>query len=428
MASASQSASSAANKTKKDVGQPTLSEDGKTKVYQVHGRKFEVDSHYDVTKVVGYGAYGTVCAAVDHKAGIKVAIKKMAGVFDDLIDGKRILREITVLTSVRHPNVVKLYTVLRPVDPAKFTDIYMVTALLDADLNHIIRSKQRLLDAHCQYFMAQLLRSVKYIHSANIVHRDIKPSNLLVNANCDLVLCDFGLARTVENNSLTGYVVTRWYRAPELLVLNNRYTFPVDIWSVGCILAELQQRRPLFQGTNYLDQLHQVIAVLGTPSEEDLADTSEEAKRYIASLERRKPVDFAVMFPNATPQAIDMLSRMLKFHPKKRITAADALAHPYLAKLHKLSEEPTSEIQHHWSMEETDFTEPTLRQAFLDVIERINTRPPPMDQPRKSNNSNSSSNPTTAATATAAASSSSPAAEAATSQENTANAAPNAGV
>eukprot|EP00672_Neobodo_designis_P017400 CAMPEP_0174830294 /NCGR_PEP_ID=MMETSP1114-20130205/2440_1 /TAXON_ID=312471 /ORGANISM="Neobodo designis, Strain CCAP 1951/1" /LENGTH=478 /DNA_ID=CAMNT_0016064087 /DNA_START=117 /DNA_END=1553 /DNA_ORIENTATION=- len=362
---------SSSSRSKKDVGQPTLSEDGKLKCYQVHGRKFEVDAHYDVTKVVGYGAYGTVCAGVDTRTKVKVAIKKMAGVFDDLIDGKRILREIKVLTSVCHPNILKLRTALEPQDPAAFTDIYLVTTLLDADLNSIIRSKQRLIDDHVKYFMAQLLRAIKYIHSANIVHRDIKPSNLLVNANCDLVLCDFGLARTVDNNSLTGYVVTRWYRAPELLVLNNRYTFPVDVWSCGCILAELLQRRPLFQGSNYLHQLHQVIEALGTPTEEDLEEVSDEARRYIASLDKKQPVDFATMFPGANPKGVDLLASMLKFHPKKRITAAAALTHPYLIKLHKPELEPESATQHHFAMEDVEFTETTLRQAFNDIIAEV---------------------------------------------------------
>lgn len=368
----SQSASS--SKSKKEVGPPTISEDGKSKIYTVHGRKFEVDAHYDVKKVVGYGAYGTVCAGIDTRDGQKVAIKKMAGVFEDLIDGKRILREIKVLTSVSHKNILKLRTVLPPRDPATFTDIYLVTELLDADLAHIIRSPQRLIDAHCQFFMVQLLRAIKYIHSANIVHRDIKPSNLLVNAKCDLVLCDFGLARTVDNNSLTGYVVTRWYRAPELLVLNTRYSFPVDIWSVGCILAELLQRRPLFQGTNYLDQLHQVIQALGTPTDDDLRDTSDEAKRYIAALERKPGVDFKQMFPTASDNAVDMLRGMLKFHPDRRITAEQALGHPYIARHHKPAEAPSAPQQHHWELEEMEFTEPTLRQAFVEIIGQINAR------------------------------------------------------
>ena len=136
------------------------------------------------------------------------------------------------------------------------------TKLMECDLDRIVSSSQSLSDAHIQYFVYQILRGLLYIHSANVLHRDLKPSNLLVNSNCDLAICDFGLARgVVDDETLTEYVVTRWYRAPELLTEAQYYGPAVDVWSVGCILAELLGRRPLFQGKDYMHQLKDTLEI-----------------------------------------------------------------------------------------------------------------------------------------------------------------------
>lgn len=143
---------------------------------------------------------------------------------------------------------------MRATDTSTFRS-YIVLDLMDTDLERIIASNNVLTDHHMQYFMYQLLRGLKYIHSANVIHRDLKPANLLLNADCDLKICDFGLARGVTDNvDLTKYVVTRWYRAPELLCSCKDYTEMIDMWSVGCIFAELLGRAPLFPGTNHLFQ------------------------------------------------------------------------------------------------------------------------------------------------------------------------------
>ena len=128
-----------------------------------------------------------------------------------------------------------------------------MTHLFESDLDRIVASQQRLSDQHAQYFVYQILRGLKFIHSANVLHRDLKPSNLLVNSNCDLAICDFGLARGVSADTagqLTEYVVTRWYRAPELLCESADYDAKVDVWSVGCVLGEILGRRPLFKGNS----------------------------------------------------------------------------------------------------------------------------------------------------------------------------------
>ncbi|XP_021668400.2 mitogen-activated protein kinase homolog MMK2 isoform X2 [Hevea brasiliensis] len=231
--------------------------------YNVYGNLFEVSSKYvPPIRPIGRGAYGIVCAAVNSETREEVAIKKIGNAFDNRIDAKRTLREIKLLRHMDHENVIAMRDIIRPPKKEAFNDVYIVSELMDTDLHHIIRSDQLLTDDHCQYFLYQLLRGLKYVHSANVLHRDLKPSNLLLNANCDLKIGDFGLARTTsETDFMTEYVVTRWYRAPELLLNCSEYTAAIDIWSVGCILGEIMTREPLFPGKDYVHQLRLITEV-----------------------------------------------------------------------------------------------------------------------------------------------------------------------
>lgn len=191
---------------------------GKVK-YTVWKTGFEIDERYRPIKPVGKGAYGVVASAKDTERGENVAIKKVTKPFENAVDARRTLREVKLLRHFRHENLVALLNIMRPPSYAEFHDVYLVYELMDTDLNQIIKSPQELTDDHIQYFIYQVLRGLKYIHSAHVLHRDLKPSNLLLNANCDLKICDFGLARKdSEQGFKTEYVVTRWYRAPELLV------------------------------------------------------------------------------------------------------------------------------------------------------------------------------------------------------------------
>jgi len=318
----------------------TSTSSGKRHQFLVSGHKFDVDTFYQPHKAVGSGAYGVVCATVDNRYSRKVAIKKCANAFEDVIDGKRILREIKLLSHFSHENVCPLLDMIPPSDPRKFNDVYMVLGYMESDLHKIIYSRNKLTDEHFQYFVYQILRGLKYVHSCGVIHRDLKPSNLLIDSNCDLKICDFGLARGLEwNQELTEYVVTRWYRAPEIMCSHQDYDAAIDVWSVGTILAEMIRRKPLFAGDHYIHQLNLIFELLGTPrTPADLACVSNaKALKYIQKLSPKQPKAFEQYFGanhGASKDAVDLLKKMLRFNPKERITVDEALNHPYFAALH----------------------------------------------------------------------------------------------
>ncbi|XP_032502060.1 mitogen-activated protein kinase 11 isoform X8 [Phocoena sinus] len=213
---------------------------------------------------------------------------------------------------------------------------------MGADLNNIVKC-QALSDEHVQFLVYQLLRGLKYIHSAGIIHRDLKPSNLAVNEDCELRILDFGLARQADEE-MTGYVATRWYRAPEIMLNWMHYDQTVDIWSVGCIMAELLQGKALFPGNDYIDQLKRIMEVVGTPSPEVLAKiSSEHARTYIQSLPHMPQKDLRSIFHGANPLAVDLLGRMLVLDSDQRVSAAEALAHAYFSQYHDPEDEPEAE-------------------------------------------------------------------------------------
>ncbi|CAN0273318.1 unnamed protein product, partial [Phaeothamnion confervicola] len=162
-----------------------------TRIISAWDTFFEVDECYEYKKPVGHGAYGVVIAATDLRAGGgRVAIKKIPDAFGDVIDAKRIVREVRLLRQLDHECIIKVVDILPPASVAEFDDVYIVSELMDTDLHRVIYSSQRLTDQHVKYFLYQLLCGVKYLHSARIMHRDLKPSNILLSTNCDLKLCD----------------------------------------------------------------------------------------------------------------------------------------------------------------------------------------------------------------------------------------------
>ncbi|PNT72479.1 hypothetical protein BRADI_2g45006v3 [Brachypodium distachyon] len=307
-------------------------------------------NRYEVGEVVGKGSYGVVAAAVDTHTGERVAIKKINDVFEHVSDATRILREIKLLRLLRHPDIVEIKHIILPPSRREFRDIYIIFELMESDLHQVIKANDDLTPEHHQFFFYQLLRGMKYIHAANVFHRDLKPRNILANADCKLKICDFGLARVSFNDTpsaifWTDYVATRWYRAPELCgSFFSKYTPAIDIWSIGCIFAEMLSGRPLFPGKNVVHQLDLMTDLLGTPSAESLSRIrNEKARRYLGNMRKKHPVPFSQKFPGVDPMALDLLERLLAFDPKDRPTAAEALADPYFTGLANSDREPTTQ-------------------------------------------------------------------------------------
>uniref|UniRef100_A0A8C5E161 mitogen-activated protein kinase n=1 Tax=Gouania willdenowi TaxID=441366 RepID=A0A8C5E161_GOUWI len=298
---------------------------------------WEVPERYQNLTPVGSGAYGSVCSAYDVVLRQKVAVKKLSRPFQALIHSRRSYRELRLLKHMKHENVIGLLDVFSPAATLEnFNELYLVTNLMGADLNNIVKF-QRLSDEHVQFLIYQLLRGLKYIHSAGLIHRDLKPSNVAVNEDCELRILDFGLARQTDDE-MTGYVATRWYRAPEIMLNWMHYNQNVDIWSVGCIMGELLKGKVLFPGTDcILPSLHESSF---TTCSSLCGKLPFAAQKYIQSLPFMPQQDLEKIFRGANPLAVDLLKRMLVLDCDERISASEALSHPYFSQYHDPDDEP----------------------------------------------------------------------------------------
>jgi len=342
----------------------------------VRGQIFEVGPRYTNLSYIGEGAYGMVVSAIDNAVtdpdsrDRKVAIKKISP-FEHQTYCQRTLREIKILTRFTHENIIDIRDIIRSTSIDQMKDVYIVQCLMETDLYKLLKT-QPLSNDHICYFLYQILRGLKYIHSANVLHRDLKPSNLLLNTTCDLKICDFGLARVADpahdhTGYLTEYVATRWYRAPEIMLNSKGYTKSIDIWSVGCILAEMISNRPLFPGKHYLDQLNLILNVLGSPSQEDLnCIINDKARSYLQSLPLKTRHPWIELYPNADTNALDLLDKMLTFNPHKRITVEECLAHPYLKQYYDPTDEPVAEEPFNFEFELDDLPKEKLKELVFE--------------------------------------------------------------
>jgi len=327
---------------------------------------------------MSHGAYGIVVSAEDHELEDKVALKKIEGVFEHITIAKRTLRELRILRHLQHENLMQVKNIFMVGSRENFKELYVVSELMETDLASTLRSSQMLTDDHCQFFLYQILRGMKYVHSAQVIHRDLKPRNLLVNSNCDLKICDFGLARVRFSDKewvcpMTEYVCTRWYRAPEVLCSWTDYSCAIDSWSIGCILAEMQTRKPLFPGRSTQNQLDMIIDLLGSPDSKELMKIpNEKCRKFIKSLPVSASKNFAETFHMMPSAAQDVLRKMIRWDPESRLSVEEAIMHPYLEKLHCPEDEPTRD-----ALDTTDFeferrkiTLPALREEiFREALE-----------------------------------------------------------
>ncbi|KAF7132249.1 hypothetical protein RHSIM_Rhsim09G0097400 [Rhododendron simsii] len=336
-------------------------------------------NQYEIQEVVGKGSYGVVAAAIDTHTGERVAIKKINDVFEHVSDATRILREIKLLRLLRHPDIVEIKHIMLPPCRREFKDIYVVFELMESDLHQVIKANDDLTPGHFQFFLYQLLRALKYIHAANVFHRDLKPKNILANADCKLKICDFGLARASFSDTpsaifWTDYVATRWYRAPELCgSFFSKYTPAIDIWSIGCIFAEMLTGKPLFPGKNVVQQLDLITDLLGTPSSESIARIrNEKARRYMNNMAKKPRVPFSQKFPNADPLALGLLERLLAFDPRNRCSAEEALADPYFFSLTNMEDEPSTQPipKLEFEFERRNLTKDSIRELiYREILE-----------------------------------------------------------
>ncbi|CAD8061137.1 unnamed protein product [Paramecium primaurelia] len=311
----------------------------------------EIEPHilkrYEIVRKIGKGAYGVVWKAIDKKCkNTCVALKKIFDAFQNATDAQRTFREIMFLYELDHQNIIKLYNVHRAENNK---DIYLVFEHMETDLHAVIRAGI-LEEVHKQYIIYQILKSIKYMHSAELLHRDLKPSNILLNSDCSVKVADFGLVRSVACRQdapspvLTEYVATRWYRAPEILLGSHTYTKGVDMWSIGCILGELLTGKPIFPGNSTLNQLDRILQLTGKPSVEDIeAIQSPLASTMLEAINPPQVKPIHQLFPTASDDALDLMYSLLKFNPNNRLTAEKALAHPYFSNFHNIDEEPSSD-------------------------------------------------------------------------------------
>mmetsp|Transcript_9660 Transcript_9660/g.18901 ORF Transcript_9660/g.18901 Transcript_9660/m.18901 type:complete len:419 (+) Transcript_9660:8077-9333(+) len=399
---------------------------------------WDVGPNYQIIRQIGSGSYGSVCEAKHVPSGDRVAIKHITHIFEDVIDCKRLLREVSILRYLNHPNIVRIREILRPKDLNHFTDLFIVMEHAQSDIKKLVKSPVHLEAAHIQLIVYNILCGMKYIHSANILHRDLKPANILLNEDCEVKICDFGLARTIPEQKhpatiieepeegqvasttapdrpnaltragvgefkreLTGHVVTRWYRAPELILLEREYTKAIDVWSAGCVIAELcgmqrenaptfMDRSPLFPGNSCFplspdhhtkmrragfpssnsDQLNVIFDIIGTPSEDDTNYiTDDKAMLYLKSFTHRERKSLRLIYPSSDQSLIELMDSMLFFKPSIRITFDQALTHPYFDSIRDPSKEMLAEVPLDFEFERIEnMTVETLRSLFVQEI------------------------------------------------------------
>ncbi|XP_045353368.1 serine/threonine-protein kinase MAK isoform X2 [Leopardus geoffroyi] len=282
-------------------------------------------NRYTTMRQLGDGTYGSVLMGKSNESGELVAIKRMKRKFyswDECMN----LREVKSLKKLNHANVIKLKEVIREND-----HLYFIFEYMKENLYQLMKDRDKLFpESVIRNIMYQILQGLAFIHKHGFFHRDMKPENLLCMGPELVKIADFGLARELRSQPpYTDYVSTRWYRAPEVLLRSSVYSSPIDVWAVGSIMAELYTLRPLFPGTSEVDEIFKICQVLGTPKKSDWPEGYQLASSMNFRFPQCVPINLKTLIPNASSEAIQLMTEMLNWDPKKRPTASQALKHPY---------------------------------------------------------------------------------------------------
>ncbi|XP_044922929.1 serine/threonine-protein kinase MAK isoform X3 [Mustela putorius furo] len=282
-------------------------------------------NRYTTMRQLGDGTYGSVLMGKSNESGELVAIKRMKRKFyswDECMN----LREVKSLKKLNHANVIKLKEVIREND-----HLYFIFEYMKENLYQLMKDRNKLFpESVIRNIMYQILQGLAFIHKHGFFHRDMKPENLLCMGPELVKIADFGLARELRSQPpYTDYVSTRWYRAPEVLLRSSVYSSPIDIWAVGSIMAELYTLRPLFPGTSEVDEIFKICQVLGTPKKSDWPEGYQLASSMNFRFPQCVPINLKTLIPNASNEAIQLMTEMLNWDPKKRPTASQALKHSY---------------------------------------------------------------------------------------------------
>lgn len=293
---------------------------------------------YTATQIIGSGSFGVVYQANIAETGEVVAIKK---VFQD----KRYKnRELQILKELNHPNVIKLrhyfYTSGEKPDETYLNCVMdFIPDTLSRSIRHYFKSKTTMPMIIVKLYAYQMLKSLAYIHAVGICHRDIKPQNVLVNpANHILKMCDFGSAKKlVKGEPNIAYICSRYYRAPELIFGATEYTTQIDVWSTGCVIAELVLGQPIFPGESASDQLVEIIKILGTPTKPQILEMNPDYNEFRFPIIKAYP--WIKVFKNrtVTPEYIDLVSKLLTYDPNVRLTPMKSLLHPFFDELRDIN-------------------------------------------------------------------------------------------
>ena len=320
-----------------DIWEDRRQEGGVRQPHRVVKEEGDID-RYDWVKVIGQGTFGVVYKAIDLQTKKTVAIKKVYQ------DPNYRNREFMIVVELDHINCIKVFNYFFTNDAKKkggknATYLNLVMDYVPETLYRVLRYYKKkdmdFPDPLGKIYAYQMFRSLAYIHALGIVHRDIKPQNILIDtANHRLVMCDLGSAKKIKKGEKSvAYICSRYYRAPELILGQDRYGAKIDVWSIGCVIAEMFLGEPIFPGTSSKDQMIKIMDLLGTPTETEVNAMCRNARVRLPSM---KPSNFRKRFKRSTnPQVIDLLQKILVYDPKERISPLRALLHPYFDELRR---------------------------------------------------------------------------------------------